>query len=367
MAKTKEEHDKPRVLWLMQYAPHYREELLQNLGESFELTVTAVSPSEYSLIPPENRKGYTYIEKQGLRIGEFWFLNEVPELFGPRVWDAVICTEDMHHPLRYVWYLFWHLTGHRFARRWIWWGHFTGRREWRILRIFRRFLVNSSSGALTYTEPMKETLIETGGDPQKIISSNNSEISREDFDITPIHEITDSLNLIYVGRNLPHKKVMRLVELAKKIPFLRIRLIGPGMEEIRTEVKKNRLNSRVSIYGSLVGKALSPHLKWTHLVVSPGHVGLLVVTAARYGRPIVVDSSSIHAPEEYIAQTADQPFIDWSCNDIVTDFLTNAFQGHYPLQSLGDRLVQVVREQYTIETMAQRFSEIILRDDGKKF
>lgn len=348
-----------RVLWLMQVAPHYREDLLRELGQRFQVTVSCVPSNEYALFPPKERCDYKYLEAKRFRIGRFRFLDEFALIFTQGPWDAVICTEDMHFPPRYLWYLCWLIAGKHKIGRWVWWGHFMGRRNWWLLRWLRRVLVNSSCGALTYTEGLRMKLLRDGCRPNLVLSSNNTVVRARDFSITPVPELEGGLKLLYVGRNQDRKKILRLVELADMLPFVSVRLVGPLMEELRPDVMMRGVQSRVEIIGPKVGNELTEHFLWAHCVVAPGHLGLLVTDAARFGRPIIVDSSSDHAPEVYIAQDADQQFIDWSIPGEAASYFTSMCEGQVDLQVLADRLVSTVRANYTIETMADRFAQMI--------
>jgi len=355
---------KPRVLWLMQYAPHYREALLRALGERFELTVSCVPCAAYSLVAPESRTGYTYLERGGLRIGSFWFLDELSLAFNCGAWDVVVCVEDLHHPLRYLWYLAWMASRRRRVRRWVWWGHFVGRRDWRLLGWFRRVLVNSSNGAITYTEEVRRRLLDSGCRAEQVVSSNNTVVSELDFDITPVPAVEDTLNLLYVGRNHARKRLERLIALVCEYSSLRVRLVGPGVQSLAHVVEKNGVSDRADLCEPTVGSGLADHFHWAHCVVAPGHVGLLVTDAARFGRPIIVDSSSLHAPEACIAREAEQPFLDWSASHIPAAYFREVLAGCHDLQRLADRLVETVRADYTIEVMTERFSSMICGNRG---
>lgn len=343
----------------MQYAPHYREDLLRELGKQFDLTVSCVPCSEYSLIPPAHREGYVYFLPKGKRFGDFWFLKEDLTIFRKPRWDAVISVEDMHHPLRYVWYAIWLITGGRKKGRWIWWGHFSGRRQWFVLRWLRRWLVNSSSGALTYSEAMRASLIAMGCRPEKVMSSNNTVVCERDFSISPVPKMDGSARLLYVGRNQPRKALRRLVELAARRPEVRVRIIGPLATDLRKDVDELGLREQVECLDPIVGEALAKHFSWCHCVVAPGHLGLLVTDAARFGRPILVDSSSDHAPEASIAEEAGQPFFDWSSRRVVDSYVDTLLGGRVDLQNLADQLSDMVKMNYTIEEMARRFARMI--------
>jgi glycosyltransferase involved in cell wall biosynthesis len=344
----------------MQYVPHYREHLLRQLGEHCALTVTALPCSNFDLIEPEHRQGYEYIEGGASpaleRFGVRWMSWE--RAIVRQGWDVIICTEDLHFPHRYVMFMGWLVT-RRGRPRWIWWGHFQGRSRSRALRRLRSWLVKTSDGALTYTEEIRARLIAAGCPPDRVVSANNSEVLAADVQPLPPHTPTDRLNVLFVGRNIPHKRVDRLIEAAGRLPFLRVRLVGPGMERLEPLVSQAGVTERVELHGVKTGDRLLDDLDWCHLVASPGHLGLLVATAARAGRPIVVDSSSEHAPEAVIARGAEQPFIDFSSPRAVDRFFTQALDNAVPLADLGSRLAEHVRTSYTIEESVRRIRSLL--------
>jgi len=268
---------RPKVLWLMQYVPHYREGLMRALSEHCDLTVSATPCSDYMLLEPEERKGYRYYEGRGWELNfrelaitrKFGLFRWLPWEYGlvwRNRWDVVFCVEDMHYPLRYFMYLQWLFMGHR-RPKWVWWGIFTGKKDWLVLKLIRRFLINSSDGALPYTEELQRRLIALGCKSEKVVSANNSEVSEGEIRPLPLAPIRTSLNILFVGRYLKHKRIERLINLAERLQFVRIRLIGPGLEKaLAGSVEKCQLTSRVSICGPKIGEDLKEDFLWCHLV-----------------------------------------------------------------------------------------------------
>jgi hypothetical protein len=118
-------------------------------------------------------------------------------------------------------------------------------------------------------------------------------------------------------------------------------------------------NPRIQTYPAATNDDLLPFLGWSHIVACPGKVGLLVVTAARGSRAIVIDSESRHGPEHIIARETGQPFIDWSDSRIVDDFFTSCFNGELDLKKLGLALGSYVKQQFTIEKMTHSFLDTV--------
>lgn len=341
----------------MQYAPHYREKLLKALAKNCDLTVSATPCSDHMLVEPKERKGYRYQEGRGptfFRRFGFWWLPREYGLARRNQWDVILCVEDMHYPLRYLMYLRW-LFSRGVRPKWIWWGHFFGRRDWSVLRYIRRFLINHSDGALTYTEEIRRMLIDMGCHREKVVSSNNSDVAQKDICPLLVPPIDSRLNILFVGRYLEGKRVERLLGLAERLPFIHVRLIGPGMKELKRSFEQCGLKPRVEFLDPKIGDSLKTDFEWCHLVANPGSLGLQVISAAKYGRAIVTDSQSRHAPEAFIAREAGQPFINWGSSEEVDSFFKRTYAGEVSLGELGVMLAEHVRNHYTVETSAQRF------------
>ena len=225
-----------------------------------------------------------------------------------------------------------------------------------MLNYIRRFLINNSNGALTYTEEVRKRLIDLGCNPKKIISSNNSDVSEREIHPLPFPPIDTRLNVLFVGRLLKHKQIERLINLLERLSFVYVRLIGPGMESLRGVIERRGLAGRVSISEAKTGENLYRDFLWCHLVANPGHLGLLVISAAKHGRAIVVDNQSRHAPEALIAKEAGQPFISWGNEGDVDGFFRKAYAGELPLKGWGLTLAGYVRTHYTIEHCIDRFT-----------
>ena len=349
---------RPRVLWFMQYAPHYRENLLRALGEHCDLTVSATPCSDHMLIEPADRRGYRYYEGRGLtffrKVG-FWWLPWEYDLIRKNQWDVIFCVEDMHYPLRYLMYLRW-LFSRGCRPKWVWWGHFAGRRDWLVLKLIRRFLINSSDGALTYTEEARRMLMDFGCKSEKVVSSNNSDVYAREICLLPVPLIDAQLNVLFVGRYLEEKRVERLIDLADRLPFIYVRLIGPGMAVLRRGLERRKLNNRVEVLGPKTSGDLKADFEWCHILANPGSLGLQVILAAKHGRCIVVDIGSRHGPEVAIAREAGQPFINWGNDSDVDSFFKKAYMGYVPLKDLGLTLAEYVRTNYTIEQSVQKFT-----------
>lgn len=345
-----------RILIILNHAPHYRENFLRILGRKFNLTVFAKPCSTANLIEPQKRKNYNYEERNsqrfflkfGLQVnkGEWKILQ--------KKWDRIILSWDLHHVYRYLYFLF-----SRTKNKVVWMGHIYGTRDSKLLRLIRRLFINSSGGVLTYSDSIKQKLI-NDGIKVPIWSFNNSEVSREEIKCLAFHFIPDKIKLLYVGRYQERKKLDRLVNLAKHREDVEIIIAGNDMDNLFYKYPEIESINNLQIKGSVLGKDLEDLMEWCDVIANPGHLGLLVVNGARYGRPILVDNRSQHAPEVIVAKEAEQFFINWENLDSVNKQLNKFIQNRKIIEAAGKRLIEVVKSRYTVEYMAEVFQQAVM-------
>lgn len=160
------------------------------------------------------------------------------------------------------------------------------------------------------------------------------------------------ITLFSLPRGPKSGEYCRLVDLAERRKDVQVRLVGPGMEEL--SIPQHLITSgRVKVFGRTIGEALIPHFDWADLVANPGHAGLLVMNAARHGKGIVIDSKSEHAPEYYLAVEAGQPFVRFDEKHDVDEFIQRLLFDSSLAKSLGKKLQEKARKDYTIEHMVK--------------
>src|SRR5690606_6362086 len=114
----------------------------------------------------------------------------------------------------------------------------------------------------------------------------------------------------------------------------------------------------LEIFDAVYEEDLREHFQWSHVVFNPSHVGLLVMNAARFNRPITIDINSHHAPEIQLAIDADQDFIDFSNLDTVRSYIDQLLLDPTHLVNNAKRL-SAKMENFTIEYMAQQYLKAI--------
>lgn len=335
-----------KVLYLINYAPNYRDKFLVELGKYVDLTVTSFPGSEANLKDPAVRTGYRYIPLQRKKLlGINYNSNEYSIASGD--FDVIIVGYTLWNPFRMI-NLF------RRKKRVICEGLIYGRNNDMFTRLLRKLFINAGEGILVYSEMVREKLANETEKP--IIVFNNTSYSRSEVEPIPLNPVINHVNVVWVGRYQERKKIERLYELAKADSRVNVRLIGPG---IRSAFEKFPAIPNLEIFDAAYEQELYEHFKWSHLVLNPGGAGLLVMNSARFARAIVIDINSHHGPEIQLAKDAGQDFIDFSKPEIVIEYINKIFDDPFDLHVKAQRLCKVMQENYTIEFMAKQYMKAI--------
>jgi len=338
-----------KVLLIIDHAPDYREDFFYELGKQVDLTVVA-QPCEDGLRSPNVRSGYVYIEIPAKRYMGFYWQPGLDQLLHNEEWDILCIDLNMRHLER----LFLFLKNPKYWSRWVWWGHIFGLNSSRVLDYLRRFLLTHSGGCLAYNEGIVGHLRTRYG--IKALSINNSQIRENDFRVGCFSSHPE-IRMLFVGRYQYRKRLERFVDLALRRTDIHVRLVGPGMEELK--VPDALLSTgRFELFSQTVGTNLNQHFDWADLVANPGHVGLLVSNTAMHGKGIVIDRDSKHAPEYWLALETKQPFISFGDPNAVDTFIEGIKQCPDQVQVWGNLLQSIAREKHTIEHMVKIHLEL---------
>lgn len=339
-----------RVLLVIDSAPDYRETFLRSLGSVVDLDVFGRRCDEVGLVPPDVREGYRYRDVAVTQIGPLAFQPQLNGALASGGWDLVCCDLNLRYPSRIGLY--------RQARRegipFVWRGQVFGNNDNAVILALKKRLLGGADGILVYSLPIADRVREQFG--LEAVSYNNTEVSAAEFR-EGVFRPSSELKVLFVGRYQKRKHLERLLSAVERNSWLSARFIGPGMEVLR-ERTSPAMAERATMEGYLVGAELNAHFDWADIVVSPGHVGLLVMNAARHGKGIVIDSGSTHAPEYFLAQQAGQPFVDFSSPPVVDGFLHALWNDRKRVQELGRDLQAVARREYTVEYMTSRHLEV---------
>lgn len=338
-----------KVLLQLDHAPDYRESFLRKLGEKCDLIVVANSCERDFLTPPTERSGYLYFELKnnfGNKIRLNFDLKKIIDTTRP---DVICVSLNLRYPVRVLTFLFYK----RLRNRWIWWGQIFGKNDNAFLLRLKKYLIKKSKGALVYTKEIKSKL---KGLP--VFSFDNSQFSENDFVRLPCSNNPTSRNFLFVGRPQPRKRLLLILQFAKKYPNHNFRLVGPEME---CYFKEESLPVNLSLYSAAKGKDLEEHFLWSNIVLNPGHVGLLVMNAATHNRAIAIDSKVVHAPEVILAKKAGQFFVDFLNEEEISTFFEKTVMDHNELITKAKSLYDCAIGEFTIEKMAEKHYSCFLR------
>jgi len=335
--------NKITVVYIINYAPNYRDVFLQELGKYVDLTVISFNGIHVNLKDPEKRMGYNYIELPQKRFLNISFnIDEFKEAGG--CYDVIIIGYNLRNPFR--------LLNLVRRKRVILEGLMYGKNNNFLIKMARRFVINFAEGVLVYSNLVKEKLEKEVSKP--IISFNNTSFQKADIEILPLEKNIEKLHILWVGRYQKRKKIERLIHLAEIDDRVKVRLVGPGLRENVESSKDN-----IQVFEGAYGEELKAHFNWSHVVFNPGGAGLLIMNAGRFGRPIFIDNNSHHGPEIQLAIEANQKFLNFAVEKEVKELVSRCIENPDILQKKGLILAEKLSDRYTVEFMAQQYLKAI--------
>ena len=330
-----------RTLFVINALPDYKESFIRELGKHHEITVIAKPNNGF-----ENdfeRVGYEYIEVECYSI---FGLKIQPRLFYYIFfsnWDKIICSWNIRYIDRLLYFLLYIAR----KKKWIWWGHMLGRSDFKYSSLFRKAFIPMAKSTLIYSDFFKQQLLKEFN-YTNIHSFNNSELSLREVR-KPEWQDSITLNLLFVGRFSERKKLDFFVELAKRNASFEILLIGPGM----LENFKSITLPNFKVLDKIENNKLDSYFNWAHLVVNPGFLGLIILNAARYGKPMLINDISGHGPEISLAYDAHQLFYDFSDLEKISSYLEELKKNKKLLRAKGNFLQKIAIESYNVESMVK--------------
>lgn len=338
-----------KVLYLINNAPLYREKFLRELGHVTDLKVVA-GRSPTNLKEPIERKGYKY--------EEFPTEGKIPIYFNIRKIissikynpEVVIIGWNLHDLSRYILYLIFKLMKKKIIFTGIYYGNSNGS----LKKTIMKYILNNSDGVLAYSNVIYKKL-KSDGIRTKILSFNNNDI--DEFYEKKFIKESKGLNISYIGRQQERKKIERLIEYVNDNKDIHLHLIGPGMsmyEDLNIE--------NLTIHEEMYETQLTEYLLSTiDLICVPGPSGLITLTAAQHGIPLLVDKYSNHGPEVSIAYESDQEFTDWTNFEEISQKL-KAFEDYNYRKTKGKNLQDLAMKRYNIKFMTSIYMEMIEDD-----
>lgn len=268
------------------------------------------------------------------------------------------------------------LSGRRAPKPTALWGH--GRDYTHTPGAVRRaaynWLTRRADWFFAYTEGGKDAVVSLGYPANRVTVVQNSIDTSElthaivSLDASDISAYTQALDLrgktaLFIGGMDDSKRMPFLLDAAQQVsegdPDFRLLVAGAGND---AALVKNALphSSWLRYLGPVVGADKALALTSAQVLAMPGRVGLVAVDSFAAGVPIVTTDWPWHAPEfEYLRDGVNAMV---SC-DTVQHYASALVEVlNDPLQRSRLSLGAVhERDRYTVDRMAERYSEGLLR------
>ena len=239
------------------------------------------------------------------------------------------------------------------------WGHALGRGASKIA-LSRRLMFSMGSAILCYCYEEVEILKNIY--PNKSIFVVGNSVLRRDECIPLDTPIADRSDVLLLGRLIPEKKGMLLVEalheLSKRNLGIGAVIIGDGPDHERMQQYANEVGLKKVRFAGFQSdldeiRRLSSN---AFCMVSAGYAGLSILHAQSMGLPFIYSSSEPNAPEIEIARE------NWNCLTFkadnqfdLADRIEQMHQERGKWLSRGEEYTQVLQAKYSIENMAAQF------------
>lgn len=271
----------------------------------------------------------------------------------------------------------WRLVG---GPRLAFFGHgrnFQSRNPGGLAEGFKRFWIDKVDWWFAYTPRSADVVALEGFSRKRITVFNNSidttSISGQLETLDPAEQsslreslVAGSENVgIYVGGMYPDKRLEFLIEAAKCIravvPDFHLVLIGGG-EDASIAKRADDEHDWTHYLGPKFGAEKTALVSIAKVFLMPGLVGLAVLDAFAYGTPMVTTDYPYHSPEIDYLENGVNGVVVKEKNDpqayanAVVKVLTEKTYREYLCVGAKAAL-----ETYTVETMATRFTEGVVR------
>lgn len=242
---------------------------------------------------------------------------------------------------------------------------------------FKRFWATKVDWWFGYTDETRRHVESLDFPPERITVFNNavdtSEIRRFADAVTSekLGLLRSELALIgthigvFVGGIYPDKRMDFLIAAAdqvrKRIPEFELLVIGGGSD---LQLVENLAQDRpwIRVLGPRFGQEKVELMMLGHLFLMPGLVGLAVIDAATAGLPTVTTAFPYHSPEiAYINDGLNGVIVqDWKNSAAYGNAVADLFTDPERLNAMRAAALRMA-DSLTIETMAERFAEGVLK------
>lgn len=249
------------------------------------------------------------------------------------------------------------------------WGHASGRRG--SMAFLKRWMFRRAAGFIAYTQQQRrQLLVEFPNLP--IWCAPNAVLWARDYGFLP-RSPEDIRDIVHVGRLVSEKKPGLLLDaflsVAPQLPAIsRLVFVGEGPERKALESRASaaRMAERVVFLGHVSDTDRLRSIYSTAICsVSPGYVGLSATQSFGFGVPMLIARDEPHSPEiEACRENFNTIFFPSDDAAALGRTLLDTFRscGHW--RDRRAAIVQDVRENYSMDRMAETFGEVIAHFAG---
>ncbi len=369
-----------KIVIIQRIIPHYRASFYDALAyrlESNNITLEIIYGQEYPKSVPKSIE-YNQVFAKKINNVYFSFLGKEivwqPAVKFLKDADLIVIEQANRLLLNYCLLLCRKLFGFRLA----FWGHgknFQSKSNSGLSEKFKRLISINADWWFAYTDKSAQLVESIGFDKSKITNVQNSidttalKFSKENMTTEQVEEVKIKLGIlsenvaIYCGGLYEEKKIDFLLKscnkIRKKTPDFNVIIIGDGPD---SQLVRNfsEENDWVYYLGAITGDERVSFFAISKILLMPGLVGLAVLDSFALEVPMVTTDIPIHSPEfEYLSDGTNALVTKFNVDEysqVVSDLLLN------PL--LYSKLVEGCKlssKQYTVENMANNFSEGIIQ------
>jgi len=356
---TLTEKRKYRVAMVQGIFPFYRDEIFSKLNEIYDFKLFHSSLDNGI---PQIERDYSSKHDCIIFFRMKYILFSVSILkFNP---DVIIHEFSLSLLNMYLCYLFCRLSGCKF----ILWGHGYNRKKGfypqnNFLDKVRLYFINRCDALILYSDDIKNEIARITHRDGVFVARNSIQTDKKDNLYKSLvkagrSKIRDDvfkhngINICFVSRLTPVKKVILLCELAERIKKIgkrvTIHVLGDGEDfsKLKDAIYQKSLENEFKLYGSIYDEDIVSKIIFaSDFHVVPAWLGLTINLSFCYGTPVATLKNEKHPPEMQFAKDG--------MNSIVANTVTE----------LSERIIEVIEDSHIHLSMrehSRNFFEQIL-------
>lgn len=340
-------NDKVKVLWISPIHSHYKARFLQKLHDRGKIQLTVLAGRM------QNAKGFSEAQEQfnypiervdvvSIKLGMSWLvLKKILYLCRNNSFNYIMIPADRKRlPLLLLLYLSKPFFGYKlFSYCHAWCGsRIDGLFVGTINRFLSSLIYSLLERVVFYTSHEKDVALQMRLlKSKKAFYANNTLDTDEIWGLcTPQAEIVKSPAMLFIGRLMPGKNIRLSLQYYKtikqSIPDFKIIVIGDGPDAVYVKEETQKDPDIVWVGMLSQEEHISHWMQQVNIIFNPGNVGLVVVHAFSYGKPLVAlreklgrsDKESLHGPEFWYLRPGENGLllngddIQEDCRQIIT-------------------------------------------------